>query len=100
MNKQDISLTELRTRLEAEFETPDGRTVALCRDATGSYWIVDESERVMSLHEFAGHCHSAARVLRSKQFRGSLGRIATRARDWFAHVVNRPQPTAARAAHG
>ena len=63
MNKQSNSVQALLARLESEIEIADGRSARLCRDQIGNYWIVDESERVMSLHEFAGVCRSSARVL-------------------------------------
>ena len=59
MNKPDISVTALLERIESEAQIADGRTVRLCRDASGNYWVVDGAERVVSLREFAGECRIA-----------------------------------------
>ena len=40
-------------------EIADGRTVRLCRDPSGNYWVVDGAERVVSLREFVGECRVA-----------------------------------------
>ena len=65
MNKPDISLTTLLERIESEAQIADGRTVRLCRDESGNYWVVDGAERVVSLREFAARVpHRGARVLR------------------------------------
>jgi hypothetical protein len=73
MNTPAISLTTLLERMESEIETADGRTVRLCRDLGGGYWVVDGTERIVSLNEFASECGSMARQLcaheRAKMFR-------------------------------
>jgi hypothetical protein len=73
MNTPAISLTTLLERMESEIETADGRTVQVCRDANGNRWVVDGTERIVSLNEFASECGSMARQLcaheRAKMFR-------------------------------
>jgi hypothetical protein len=79
MNDQTMSVQSLLTRLESEIETADGRTVQVCRDAKGNYWVVDGAERIVSLSEFASDCGSKARQLcereRGKMFRQIAGSV-------------------------
>jgi hypothetical protein len=67
------SVQALLERLESEINTADGRTVQVCRDANGNYWVVDGAERIVSLSEFASDCGCAARQLcereRAEMFR-------------------------------
>ena len=44
MNKPGTSVTALLERLESEFETADGRTARLCRDARGNYWVIEGAQ--------------------------------------------------------
>jgi hypothetical protein len=61
MNPTGISA--LIESLESEFQTADGRTIKVCRDASGNFWAVDDAERVMSLSEFASDLAPQARRL-------------------------------------
>jgi hypothetical protein len=99
MNKPDISLTTLLERIESEAQIADGRTVRLCRDASGNYWVVDGAERVVSLREFAGECRIAAREFCARERAEALRRIATSMKEAFARVVKRLQRPGAKAAH-
>ena len=55
------SISALIESLESEFQTADGRTLKVCRDANGNFWVVDGAERVMSLSEFASDIAPHAR---------------------------------------
>lgn len=61
MNPTGISA--LIEGFESEFRTADGRTIKVCRDANGNFWVVDDAERVMSLNEFASDLAPHARAL-------------------------------------
>src|SRR5262245_34026271 len=99
MNKPTTSLSMLLKQVESEIETANGRTVRLCRDPHGGYWIVEGAERVMSVSEFAGQCKVEAREFcaqaRAEAFRG----FVAGARDAMARVAKslRPAPKIARA---
>lgn len=73
MNQTSISVSALLERFESELQTADGRTVKVCRDAYGNFWVVDGAERVVSVSEFASDCSGEARKLcereRAKAFR-------------------------------
>jgi hypothetical protein len=100
MNKPRMSLTTLLERIESEIQTEDGRTVRLCRDASGNYWVVDGAERVVSLSEFAAESHIAAREFCARERAEALRRIATRMKEAFARVakgLQRPGAKTARA---
>ena len=99
MNKPDISLTTLLERIESEAQIADGRTVRLCRDASGNYWVVDGAERVVALREFAGECRIAAREFCARERAEALRRIVTSMKEAFARVVKRLQRPGAKAAH-
>ncbi len=87
MNKPSISLTTLLERLESEIETANGRTVRLCRDPHGNYWVIDGAERVVSLSEFAAECPSAAREFYAVKRAEALRRIAVATKEAFARVA-------------
>jgi hypothetical protein len=94
-----MSLETLLRRLESETQTADGRTVRLCRDPGGHYWVVD-GERVVSLGEFASGCSIAAREFCALARAAMLRRIAAVARDQLARVaerLHRGNPITARA---
>jgi hypothetical protein len=99
MNKHSTSLATLLERMESEIETANGRTVRLCRDPNGNYWVVDGAERVVSLGEFAAECHIAAREFcaqaRAELFRRSI----TRAKEAFVRIVKGVQKPGAKTAH-
>jgi hypothetical protein len=99
MNKPDISLTTLLERIESEAQIADGRTVRLCRDASGNYWVVDGAERVVSLREFAAECHVAGRAFAARERAETFRRIAAGMRKAFAHVVEGVQRPDAKTAH-
>ena len=99
MNKQSISVTTLLERIESEAQIADGRTLRLCRDASGNYWVVDGAERVVSLREFAGECRIAAREFCARERAEALRRIATGMKEAFARVAKRLQRPGAKAAH-
>ena len=99
MNKAEISLTTLLERLESEFETADGRTVRLCRDASGNYWVVDGAERVVPLSAFAADCGAAARQLRAREVGALRGRLVARMREVFARVTKGSQRVSAKTSH-
>jgi hypothetical protein len=99
MNKPDISVTALLERIESESQIADGRTVRLCRDAGGNYWVVDGAERVVSLREFAGECRIAAREFAARERAEALRRIATSMKEAFARVVKGLRRPGAKAAH-
>lgn len=67
MNTTAISLTTLLERMESQIETADGRTVRLCRDARGNFWVVDDAERAVPLSEFASDLAPAARLLGARE---------------------------------
>src|SRR5262245_14679602 len=89
MNKPSISVTALLERLESEFETADGRTARLCRDAHGNYWVIDGAERVVSLRAFAGECKVAARRICAVEHAATMRGIAKWMKDASARVVQR-----------
>jgi hypothetical protein len=99
MNKPEISLTTLLERLESEFETAGGRTVRLCRDASGNYWVVDGAERVMSLSTFAAECNVVARGFCAQARAESFRRMAARAKEVFAGVAKALQQVRTKTAH-
>jgi hypothetical protein len=55
------SIAALLERFEYELQTADGRTIRVCRDANGNFWVIDDAERVMSLSEFASDLAPQAR---------------------------------------
>ena len=99
MNKPSTSLTELLERIESEAQIADGRTVRLCRDASGNYWVVDGDERVVSLREFAGECRVAAREFCARERVEALRRIATSMKEAFTRIAKRLQRPGVKTAH-
>lgn len=99
MNKPDISLTTLLERLESETETADGRTVRLCRDPSGNYWVVDGAERVVPLEEFATECHAGARQFAARERAEAFRRIVIGVKEAFARVAKAFQRPGAKTAH-
>jgi len=99
MNRQSISLATLLERIESEIETANGRTVRLCRDPQGGYWVIEDAERVMSLSEFAGQCKLEAREFcaqaRAELFRRSIAR----AKEALVRMVKAVQKPGAKTAH-
>jgi hypothetical protein len=87
MQGSGISLSTLLERILSECELADGRTVRLCRDANGGYWVVDGAERIMSLREFDAPGNVAAREFRDLARAESLGRLMSRAKEALAHVA-------------
>jgi hypothetical protein len=92
MTNSSISLTSLLERLESEINTADGRTVRLCRDASGSYWVVDGAERVVSLSEFAADCAPAARQLCERERAKALREFAVSVKRAFARIATAFRP--------
>jgi len=97
MNQTSISA--LLQRFESEFQTADGRTVQVCRDSNGSYWVVDGAERVVSLSEFASDGALAARQLCKRERAKALREFAVAVKRAFARVATafRPGPPAVHA---
>jgi hypothetical protein len=98
MNKLDNSLSALLERFEYEAETADGRTVRVCRDSAGDFWVVDGSERIVSLHDYAAECHSAAWMVGARGRAETVSRIAARTKEALARVANSLQRLGARVA--
>ena len=99
MNKPNITLTMLLQRIESEVETANGRTVRLCRDPNGNYWVVDGAERVVSLAEFAAECQLAAREFCAVARAEAVRRITASTKQAFARVVKALQRPGAKTAH-
>jgi hypothetical protein len=91
MNKPDASLSALLERLESEWEIADGRTVRLCRDAHGGYWVIDGAERIVPLAEFADDYHARSRSLIARERAAAMREIANGVQAAFARVVARVQ---------
>ena len=87
MNMPSISLSELLERIVSEGETADGRTVRLCRDPNGGYWVVDRAERIVPLREFAMQPTITAREFRAVARAETVGRIAERTREALARIA-------------
>jgi hypothetical protein len=87
MNKPAISVPTLLERLESEAQIANGQTVRLCRDPNGNYWVIDGTERVVSLREFAGECNIAAREFCAVRRAEALRRLATATREAFARIA-------------
>jgi hypothetical protein len=99
MNKPNTSLTALLERIESEVQTADGRTVRLCRDPNGNYWVIDGAERIVSLSEFAAQCHIAAREFCARERAETFRRLAASVKEAFVRVVNGLKRPGAKAAH-
>ena len=74
MNKPNISVSALLERIESEAQIADGRTVQLCRDPNGNYWVVDGAERVLPLRQFAAECRAAGREFAARERAEALRR--------------------------
>lgn len=96
MKPPTISLTALLERIEGELPTPDGRTVRVCRDTSGKYWVVDCGERVVPFCEFAAGCGAEARVCRDRARAEALLRRARVVARAFARAPERLQRMGAR----
>lgn len=98
MNKPTITLTKLLERVESEIETANGRTFRLCRDPNGNYWVVDGTERVVSLSTFAAECNVAVREFCAQARAEAFRQIVAGVREAFARIVKGVRP-AAKTAH-
>jgi hypothetical protein len=94
MNTPAISLTTLLERMESQIETADGRTVRLCRDLGGGYWVVDGAERVVSLNAFAAECRSVGRQFCARERRKAIGRLVVSVKQAFARAATAFRPGA------
>lgn len=94
MTNPGISLASLLERLESELQTADGRSVKVCRDANGNYWVVDGAERVVSLSEFAFDCAPAARQLCERGRAQAMREIAASVKRAVARAVQALRPYA------
>ena len=99
MNKPNISVSALLERIESEAQIADGRTVQLCRDPNGNYWVVDGAERVLPLRQFAAECRAAGGEFAARERAEALRRIARRAKEAFARLAKGPQRTGTKPAH-
>jgi hypothetical protein len=99
MNKPGISVTALLERLESEFEIADGRTVRLCGDTRGNYWVIDGAERVVSLKEFVDECRFAAHEIRALERAEAMRKIATWMKDALTRVAKRLLRVGVKTAH-
>jgi hypothetical protein len=93
-NNPTLSVQALLTRLESEINTADGRTVQVCRDANGNYWVVDGAERVVSLSEFASDCAPAARQLCERERAQAMREIAASVKRAVARAAQALRPYA------
>jgi hypothetical protein len=98
MNKPDTSLSALLERLESEWETADGRTLRLCRDASGGHWVIDDAERIVPLADFADEYHARSHAVVARERAAAMREIATRVKATFARLVSRLQQMGARTA--
>jgi hypothetical protein len=98
MNKPDNSLSTLLEQLESEWEAADGRTMRLCRDARGRYWVIDEAERVVPLAEFADDYHARSRSVVARERAVALREIASGAKAMLKRLMSRLQSAGARTA--
>jgi hypothetical protein len=92
------SLSTLLERTVSECELADRRTVRLCRDANGDYWVVDRAERILPLREFDAPGDIAAREFRALARAEAVGRLAARAREAFARIARSIRRTDAKVA--
>ena len=92
MTNPSISLTSLLERAESEINTADGRTVQLCRDTNGNYWVVDGAKRVVSLSEFASDCGSGARQLCERERAKAFREFAVSVKRAFARAATAFRP--------
>jgi hypothetical protein len=88
-----MSAQALLERLESELQTADGRTVKVCRDANGNFWMVDDAERVVSLSEFASDIAPQARRLCERERTQAMREIAASVKRAVARVMETFRPT-------
>jgi hypothetical protein len=98
MKRPATSLSTLLERIVSECELADGRTVRLCRDANGGYWVVDRAERILPLREFDAPGDVTAAEFRALARAETAGRVAARAREAFARVTQSIRRAGARVA--
>jgi hypothetical protein len=98
MTKPDTSLSALLERLESEWETADGRTLRLCRDANGDYWMIDDAERVAPFAEFAADFHERLGPVVARERAAALREIASGVKAAFVRFVSRLQHAGAKVA--
>ena len=94
MNKPTTTLAMLLEQVESEITTANGRTVRLCRDPRGNYWVVDDAERVMSLSAFVAECNDAAREFAAQARAEAFRQFVAGARE--AAGAHREEPAARR----
>lgn len=99
MKPPTISLAALLERIEGELHVPDGRTIRVCRDASGKYWVVDRAERVVPLREFAARSGAAAQTYLDRARAENLLRLASVITEAFAHASERLRRIGARVVH-
>lgn len=98
MDEPGISASTLLERLECQWQIADGRTLRLCRDARGAYWVIDDAERVVPLGEFADELHGEVRRLAARERAMALREIARGIKAAFARLINGARQVEARAA--
>jgi hypothetical protein len=89
MNKPDTSLNALLERLESKWEIADGRTVRLCRDAHGGYWVIDDAERIVPLAEFADDYHTRSHAVVARERAAAMREIANGVKAVFVRLNSR-----------
>ncbi len=91
--------SELLQHVESQLQTADGRTVNVCRDACGNFWVVDAAERVVALSEFASQCAGVARQSCERERAQAMREMAASGTQVFARLVHafRPAPKPAHA---
>jgi hypothetical protein len=94
-----MSARALLERLESELQTADGRTVKVCRDANGNFWVIDAAERVMPLSEFASDIAPHARGFCERERTQAMREIAASVKRAVARAMQsfRPAPKPAHA---
>jgi hypothetical protein len=97
MNPTGISA--LIESLESEFQTADGRTIKVSRDANGNFWVIDDAERVMSLSEFASDLAPQARQLCERERAQAMRELVASVKRAVVRAVRalRPHPQPAHA---
>jgi hypothetical protein len=92
------SLSTLLERTVSECELADRRTVRLCRDANGDYWVVDRAERILPLREFDAPGNVTAAEFRAVARAEAAARLAARATEGFARIARSLRRTGAKVA--
>jgi hypothetical protein len=92
-------IAALIERFDSELQTADGRTIKVCRDANGNFWVIDDAERVMSLNEFASDLAPQARQLCERERAQAMRELVTSVRRAVVRAVRalRPHPQPAHA---